>query len=52
MTDILPLQEELEVWSKAVDSSNNVQPESFANIWNLRGLSSNAYYRAKYKLEW
>ena len=52
MTYILPVQEELEVWSKAVDSSNNVQPESFANIWNLRGLSSNAYYRAKYKLEW
>jgi len=45
-------QEDLEVWSKAVDTSNNVQPESFANIWNLRGLSSNAYYRAKYKLEW
>merc|ERR1712032_775751 len=25
-----------EVWSKAVDSSFNVQPESFVNIWNLR----------------
>jgi len=32
-----------EVWSKAVDSSFNVQPESFVNIWNLRGMLSNAY---------
>ena len=34
---------ELEIWSKAVDSSYNVQPESFENIWNLRGMLSNAY---------
>ena len=39
---------QLEIWSKAVDSNYNVQPESFDNIWNLRGLLSNAYYRAKY----
>jgi len=36
-----------EVWSKAVDSSFNVQPESFENIWNLRGMLSNAYCRVK-----
>ena len=41
-----------EIWSKAVDSSYNVQPESFENIWNLRGLLSNAYYRAKYAISW
>ena len=35
-----------QVWSKAVDSEFNVQPESFKNIWNLRGLISNAYSRA------
>ena len=35
-----------QVWSKAVDSEFNVQPESFENIWNLRGLISNAYSRA------
>jgi len=38
-----------EVWSKAVDSSYNVQPESFENIWNLRGVLSNAYCRYKIK---
>jgi len=36
-----------EVWSKAVDSNYNVQPESFENIWNLRGVLSNAYCRYK-----
>lgn len=36
-----------EIWSKAVDSSYNVQPESFENIWNLRGVLSNAYCRVK-----
>lgn len=44
-------QKELQIWSKAVDSSYNVQPESFENIWNLRGLLSNAYFRAKYQIE-
>lgn len=37
----------VEIWSKAVDSSGNVQPESFENIWNLRGVLSNAYSRVK-----
>merc|ERR1712112_258788 len=39
--------EQGEVWSKAVDSGHNVQPESFENIWNLRGMLSNAYCRVK-----
>ncbi|XP_073830664.1 sulfite oxidase [Musca autumnalis] len=39
--------QEVEIWSKAVDSAYNVQPESFANIWNLRGVLSNAYHRVK-----
>ncbi len=34
-----------------MDSNYNVQPESFENIWNLRGLLSNAYCRARYKIE-
>lgn len=38
---------EIEIWSKAVDSNYNVQPESFENIWNLRGVLSNAYHRVK-----
>lgn len=35
----------VEIWAKAVDSSYNVQPEEFKNIWNLRGVLSNAYHR-------
>ncbi len=38
---------QVEIWSKAVDSNYNSQPESFKNIWNLRGLNSNAYHRVK-----
>merc|ERR1711892_34818 len=38
---------EAEVWSKAVDSDYNVQPESTRHIWNLRGLLNNAYSKAK-----
>lgn len=38
---------ELEIWAKAVDASYNVQPETFENIWNLRGLLCNAYHRVK-----
>lgn len=37
----------IEIWSKAIDSNYNVQPESFDNIWNLRGVLSNAYNRIK-----
>ena len=36
-----------EVWSKAVDSDYNVQPESTKNIWNLRGILNNAYSKLK-----
>ncbi|XP_076758471.1 sulfite oxidase [Xylocopa sonorina] len=42
---------EIEIWAKAVDASYNVQPESFKNIWNLRGFLCNAYHRVKVKLE-
>jgi sulfite oxidase len=38
-------QKYVEVWSKAVDSSYNSQPESFKNTWNLRGVVANAYAR-------
>lgn len=44
-------QSNLEVWCKAVDSNNNVQPENFENIWNVRGLLSNAYARLNIKIE-
>ncbi|XP_060525796.1 sulfite oxidase isoform X2 [Cylas formicarius] len=42
--------EEAEIWAKAVDSSYNTQPESFANIWNLRGVLGNAYHRVTVRL--
>lgn len=42
---------ETEIWAKAVDSSYNVQPESFKHIWNLRGFLCNAYHKIKVKLE-
>lgn len=41
---------QVEIWSKAVDSNYNVQPEQFSNIWNLRGVLSNAYSRIKVDL--
>lgn len=41
---------EMEIWAKAVDSAYNVQPESFENIWNLRGVLANAYHRIKIKV--
>lgn len=41
----------VEIWSKAVDSNYNVQPESFANVWNLRGVLSNAYSRVKIDID-
>ena len=47
---ILPLPEDrdkLEICCKAVDSSYNVQPDSVAPIWNLRGVLSNAWHRAR-----
>lgn len=43
-------QKEIEIWSKAVDSNYNCQPETFKNIWNLRGVVGNAYHRIKVKL--
>lgn len=44
-------EKSIEIWSKAVDSNYNVQPESFENIWNLRGVLSNAYSRIKVNIE-
>jgi sulfite oxidase len=37
----------MEIWTKAVDSNYNCQPESVENIWTLRGVLSNAYHRVK-----
>ena len=43
-------KEETELVVKAIDSNYNTQPERFENIWNLRGLLSNAYHRIKIKI--
>lgn len=43
-------EKEIEIWAKAVDAAYNVQPESFENIWNLRGVLGNAYHRIKVQL--
>ena len=41
---------ELEVCCKAVDVSYNVQPDTAAPIWNLRGCLSNAWHRIHVKV--
>lgn len=38
-------QKELNIVCKAVDDSYNVQPDTMAPIWNLRGVLSNAWHR-------
>ncbi len=47
----VPLPDErpskLEILCKAVDSSHNVQPESIASIWNVRGFLNNSWHRSK-----
>ncbi|CAH1281600.1 unnamed protein product [Diabrotica balteata] len=41
----------VEIWAKAVDSSYNTQPENVENIWNLRGVLSNAYHKIRVNLK-
>ena len=43
-------KEEVELCCKAVDRSYNVQPDTTAPIWNLRGCLSNAWHRIHVKL--
>jgi len=42
--------EKIQLICKAVDSSFNVQPDSFAPIWNLRGVLSNAWHRVNLQI--
>lgn len=44
-------QKIVEVWSKAIDSNYNCQPETFRNTWNLRGVVANAYNRVRVSLQ-
>ncbi|KAK0146010.1 Sulfite oxidase, mitochondrial [Merluccius polli] len=45
-----PGVQEVEIMCKAVDSSYNMQPDSVAPIWNLRGVLSNAWHRVRVKV--
>ncbi|XP_018580721.2 sulfite oxidase, mitochondrial isoform X2 [Scleropages formosus] len=48
LTVPLPAEtQELEIVCKAVDNSYNVQPDTMAPVWNLRGVLSNAWHRVK-----
>ena len=42
---------EIEVVSRALDSSLNVQPESGEVVWNPRGILNNSYSRARVRVE-
>ncbi|XP_061688358.1 sulfite oxidase, mitochondrial isoform X1 [Syngnathoides biaculeatus] len=42
-----PEAQQLEIVCKAVDNSYNMQPDTVAPIWNLRGVLSNAWHRVK-----
>jgi sulfite oxidase len=41
----LPSGASLTIISKATDAAHNVQPDTVAGIWNLRGINNNAWYR-------
>lgn len=42
---LAPTQHNMQLCCKAVDDSYNVQPDTTAPIWNLRGCLSNAWHR-------
>ncbi|KAJ8735925.1 hypothetical protein PYW07_007545 [Mythimna separata] len=44
-------QKELKLWAKATDSNFNTQPETFHDIWNIRGVLSNAYHKIKVQIK-
>jgi sulfite oxidase len=41
---------EVQLVCKAVDDSYNVQPETFAPIYNARGVLANAWHRLNVKV--
>ncbi|GIY30048.1 hypothetical protein CDAR_445252 [Caerostris darwini] len=42
---------ELQIICKAIDSSYNVQPDSFPPIWNLRGVLGNAWHKITVQIQ-
>lgn len=45
--EVPPGTTSLDISCKAVDSSYNVQPDTIAPIWNMRGVLNNAWHRVK-----
>ncbi|TMW55782.1 hypothetical protein Poli38472_010664 [Pythium oligandrum] len=45
--EVPPGTKNLDVMCKAVDSSYNVQPDTIAPIWNMRGVLNNAWHRVR-----
>uniref|UniRef100_K3XA62 sulfite oxidase n=1 Tax=Globisporangium ultimum (strain ATCC 200006 / CBS 805.95 / DAOM BR144) TaxID=431595 RepID=K3XA62_GLOUD len=43
--EVPPGTKNLDITCKAVDSSYNVQPDTIAPIWNMRGVLNNAWHR-------
>ncbi|XP_050345234.1 sulfite oxidase, mitochondrial isoform X2 [Nymphalis io] len=43
---------QVEIWVKATDSNFNTQPEKFDDIWNIRGILSNAYHKIKVNIKY
>lgn len=49
--EVPPGTKNLDISCKAVDSSYNVQPDTIAPIWNMRGVLNNAWHRVHVDVE-
>ncbi|KDO25847.1 hypothetical protein SPRG_08791 [Saprolegnia parasitica CBS 223.65] len=49
--DVADDTKELHIVCKAIDSSYNVQPDTIAPIWNMRGVLNNAWHRVHVPIE-
>jgi sulfite oxidase len=45
LPDITEPPSTVQIICKATDASYNVQPDTVAGIWNLRGINNNAWHR-------
>ncbi|KAG1694003.1 hypothetical protein DVH05_022021 [Phytophthora capsici] len=49
--EVPPGTQKLDIMCKAVDASYNVQPDTIAPIWNMRGVLNNAWHRVHVTVE-
>ncbi|OWY99773.1 Sulfite oxidase [Phytophthora megakarya] len=49
--EVPPGTKKLDIMCKAVDASYNVQPDTIAPIWNMRGVLNNAWHRVNVSVE-